>query len=64
MQFPIFSENPLQLLQKINPPHNTTPPQNQIFLIPHNRFFTKVLENGVHARILPNQLAPKQITNL
>ena len=28
MQFPIFSENPLHQLQKINSPHNTNPPQN------------------------------------
>ena len=49
MQFPIFSENPLLPFQKINPPHNTTPLQNQ---------------NGVHARTLPKQLAPQQITNL
>ena len=30
MSFPIFSENPLHPLQKINPPHNRTP-QNQNF---------------------------------
>ena len=46
MQFPIFSENPLHPLQKINnysTPKNTTPLQNQNFLIQHNRFFTKIL---------------------
>ena len=69
MQFPIFSENPLHPLQKINPFHNTTPLQNQNFLIHHSRFFTKIflppiLGNGVHARRLPNQLVPKQLTNL
>ena len=60
MQFPIFSENPLQPLQKISAPHNTIALENQNFLIHHNRFFTKLL----HARTLPDQLAPKQITNL
>ena len=69
MQFPIFSENPLHPLQKINASHNTILLQNQNFLIHHNRFFTKnftppILENGVHVRTLPDQLAPKQITNL
>ena len=41
MQFPVFSENPLHPLQKINPPHNTTPLQNQNFLIHHNSFILK-----------------------
>ena len=42
MQFPIFSENPLHPLQKINQPHNTTPLENQNFLIHHYRIFTKM----------------------
>ena len=41
MQFPIFSENPLHPLQKINPHHNTISLQNQNFLIHHNRFLLK-----------------------
>ena len=68
-QFPIFSENPLHPLQEINSSHNITPLQNQNFLIHHNTFFTKISlppfwKMGIHARTLPNQLAPKQITNL
>ena len=43
MQFPIFSENSLHPVKKIDPPHNTTPLQNQNFLIYHIRFLLKFL---------------------
>ena len=54
---------------KINPSYSSAPLWNQNFLTYHNRFFTKIFLphfgiRGAHVMTLPNQLAPKQITNL
>ena len=56
----------LEPLSKINLP---SPLWNQNFLTCHNRFFTKILlphfgRWDVNVMTLPNQLAPKEITNL
>ena len=42
MQFSISSKNSLYPLQKVNPPHNTTPLWNQNFQTHLSRFFTKI----------------------
>ena len=42
MQFSISSKNSLYPLQKVKPPHNTTPLWNQNFQSHLSRFFTKI----------------------
>ena len=66
MQCSIFSKSFLLPLYKINLP---SPHWNQNFLTCHNEFLTKIFlpyfgRWDANVMTLPNQLAPKQITNL
>ena len=65
----IFSKNCLCPLQNITSYDSKTHLWNQIFLIHHKKFFTKVFlpyfaRRDAYVMTLPNHLAPKQITNL
>ena len=65
MQFSIFSENSLYLLQKINPKilqplseFKVFWPTAADFLL---KYFFPICEDSVHDMTLPNQLTPKQM---
>ena len=76
VQFSIFSKNSLYPLQKTNLVPNRIPYWNQNFLTQifteifltspplHPVQSTSILEDRVHAMILPNKQVPKQIANL